>query len=415
MQCFVCYTPVMETDLLKCISCMKTYHYACFNMTSSYYLGHLFDLRKEWKCTACCNVTQRKKSNKDMPIDLEMECDLNNQSAASSGAGGAAARKAQSADASKQNIASHVGPITIEQIAQLLDSKLDEKINPKLTAFHSSLTKQFQQDLDKYFEQVKVDFTKSLEFLSGQLSDMKSNVTQIEAKVSKLESENIVLRNELTVLKTQASIKSDASELKSTILQLNSELNERDQASLINDVEIAGIPEFPGESVTSLVTGIANKLGMQLDARDIVYAAREGAPRSAAGAAAASGPAAVSGPAAATRMLPRRIVVRLARQALRDDLLHAARVRRDVTTADIGLPHHVPVRVYINERLTKMNRVLLGKAREAKRKFGWRFVWTREGRIYARKDDSPASRTQRLRNDDDLARVFGNESVGQKS
>lgn len=430
MKCIACNKPVIESEILKCRLCKGSYHYQCLNMATDHYQENLTDLQRGWKCESCSNINKKPKSD-DTPVKVSHEIrpnsssesgDVTKDASASTGTARAAARTAATAGSGTSTTPRvglvgppPAGPVTIEQIAELLDSKFDEKMTSKLLDIQSSLTRDFKRELHKYFNDIKADFDKSLDFLSGQLSDVKKEVAGLESRLSKLECENSTLKTEISTLKSQANTSSDAAALKTTILQLNTELNERDQAMLINDVEITGVPEFPGESVVSIVAGAAAKLGVQLETRDIVYAAREDAPRSASGVAATNGPAAASGPQAATGLRPRRIVVRLARQALRDDLLRAARVRRDVNTADLGLPHHVPVRMYVNERLTRLNRVLLGKAREAKRELGWRFVWTREGRIYARRDDTPASRTQRLRNEEDLSRVFGSGVVGQKA
>ncbi|XP_075991862.1 uncharacterized protein LOC142987171 [Anticarsia gemmatalis] len=89
---------------------------------------------------------------------------------------------------------------------------------------------------------------------------------------------------------------------------------------------------------------------------------------------------------------PRTVIVRLARRSLRDDLINGARVRRGATTADLNMAG-APRRFYVNERLTKLNRLLFRRARDAGQRAGWKYVWTRHGRILARRGpgdkDSP--------------------------
>lgn len=55
-----------------------------------------------------------------------------------------------------------------------------------------------------------------------------------------------------------------------------SELNTREQTTLLNDVEIAGIPEYKNESAVYVVLFIATKLGMQQTEQDVVSAERVG-------------------------------------------------------------------------------------------------------------------------------------------
>lgn len=101
---------------------------------------------------------------------------------------------------------------------------------------------------------------------------------------------------------------------------------------------------------------------------------------------------------------PRNISVRFARRATRDALLHAARVRRGLSTNDLGV-NGPALRVYVNERLTRTNRQLFYNARQAGSQHRWKYVWTRDGKIYARKEDN--IKAERVRYEDDIRRIFG--------
>jgi hypothetical protein len=133
-------------------------------------------------------------------------------------------------------------------------------------------------------------------------------------------------------------------------------------------------------SVVQSVTVLAARLGVPLEARDVVFAERVGAP-----------------PAEGGRA--RRVVVRLARRQVRDDLLRAARVRRTGAAADKG------PRVFLNERLTRPNRQLFHRVREECRELKWRYSWTRRGRICARQGDGTP--VFQFRSEEDISRVFG--------
>lgn len=180
--------------------------------------------------------------------------------------------------------------------------------------------------------------------------------------------------------------------LEETITNLQLELNDRDQDLLANDVEFTKVKEVSGENPVHLVSLLAVKLGVTLDERDVVSAVRVGAP-----------------PAAGEGHRHRPLVVRLARRATRDALMRAARVRRTATTTDLGLPGE-PQKFYVNERLTKLNRVLFAKAREQAQAHGWRWVWTREGRVLARRAEGQPY--HRIRKESDIKRIFGGDKVG---
>ncbi|KAL4702898.1 hypothetical protein ACJJTC_016342 [Scirpophaga incertulas] len=123
---------------------------------------------------------------------------------------------------------------------------------------------------------------------------------------------------------------------------------------LQNDVEITGVEEQKSEGLSHVVFTLANKLGEKLEQQDVVSAVRIGRME--------------SGGETAGR--PRPIVVRLVRRVVRDDLLRAARVRRGATTEGTGVPG-APRRFCINERLTRSNRLLFRRAREAGNRLKW--------------------------------------------
>ncbi|KOB75143.1 Uncharacterized protein OBRU01_08794 [Operophtera brumata] len=79
----------------------------------------------------------------------------------------------------------------------------------------------------------------------------------------------------------------------------------------MSDIEIGHRPEEKGENVLHAVTVLAAKLGVALEERDVVFAER----------------VCVTQGAGARAEAPRerRVVVRLARHHLRDQLLQAAR------------------------------------------------------------------------------------------
>ncbi|XP_059054941.1 uncharacterized protein LOC131848984 [Achroia grisella] len=186
--------------------------------------------------------------------------------------------------------------------------------------------------------------------------------------------------------------------LQSTIVQLQEEIAEKERSELLNDVEISGVPEFEAESVENIIITVAAKLGISMDERDIVSASRVGLRRG----------TSTGGDATEGMPRPRPLAVRLTRRLLRDQLLRAARVRRHASTADMGLPQHEPQRLYVNERLTKTYRSLFGRAREATRRQRWRFVWTRNGRVYVRRD--VLSPVHTIRQQADIDRIFSTDA-----
>ncbi|XP_061722895.1 uncharacterized protein LOC133529229 [Cydia pomonella] len=213
--------------------------------------------------------------------------------------------------------------------------------------------------------------------VTESLSDLCARVEALEGKAPNvIESNN----TESTLLET--------------VTQLKMELNARDQDQLLNDIEISSVPEENGENTIHIVTTLGQKLGVTLSEHDIIDATRVGR--------ASQLNEGVQG----LSSRPRLLVVRLARRAVRDRLLQAARVRRGATTEGTGLPGPNS-RFYINERLTVINRRLFQKTRQLKEQLGWRYAWTRDGKIYVRQRPGAESPRHRIRSELDLERVFG--------
>ncbi|XP_063634878.1 uncharacterized protein LOC134805521 [Cydia splendana] len=295
----------------------------------------------------------------------------------------------------------HSTELSLDALSRLLDIKLagvksdirmlDSKLSTAKAEIFNEINKKFTIAIDS----LKKEFTDTTDFLSDQIKDVRTDLVTMNNKIQMLESENTRLSAELLVAKKDSKQQSNTAELKTVIDQMHMELNERDQALILNDLEISGVPEHPGESTLHIVQAISSKIGISLDDREVVSVERVGPLR----------PSNVSQYNA--RQHPRPLVLRLARRSVRDNLIQNARVRRSLDTSNIGLPEHTPSRVYINERLTKTNRKLFWQARQAGNTAGWRFVWTKEGCIFAKRTDGKDSKTIRIRSDKEVGQVFG--------
>lgn len=243
--------------------------------------------------------------------------------------------------------------------------------------------------------------------LRRELADYAAQMVELRREVaeSRVIAAGVAARMEgfeqrLEVLESREAAPSPVGEvtvLERTVAQLRQELSDRDQEALLSDLEIGHLPEEKGENVVHAVTVLAARLGVALDERDIVFAERVGA---------AAVPARVRGAGEGAVPRERRIVVRMARRHLRDELLHAARVRRTLTANDAGRADVAPHgRIFLNERLTRANRQLFHRVREECRRIFWRFSWTKRGKIYARKADG--EQAHHIRTEADLVRVFG--------
>ncbi|XP_028179082.1 uncharacterized protein LOC114366413 [Ostrinia furnacalis] len=233
-----------------------------------------------------------------------------------------------------------------------------------------------------------------LRALRAEMSDFRSTIQQLTAEINHNKQciEGLTSRVETLEQRQNKIIPiTETPNLQETISELKQNLNDRDQELLQNDIEIAGIPEEKNENAAHIMLTVANKLGVSIDERDIVNAER-------------GGPLRAGSSHETPDARPRVLIIRLTRRALRGQLLAAARVRRSLQTDGLGLSGS-PKNFYINERLTKQNRHLFYNAREAARREKWHYVWTRDGRIYARREQGAPR--HRIKSEADINRVFG--------
>ncbi|KAH9365763.1 hypothetical protein HPB48_016851 [Haemaphysalis longicornis] len=144
--------------------------------------------------------------------------------------------------------------------------------------------------------------------------------------------------------------------------QLNSRLNELEQYQRLNNIEIKGLPDNCDE--LAAVKLIGTKLGEPLDVHDIDLCHKIRIPNS----------------------VQKNVIVRFTRRSKRNEILAKARKAR-LTTESLGFDG-TSKPVFLNEHLTPKNKQLLGAAVARKKEVGWKFVWTAEGKILARRGES---------------------------
>lgn len=341
--------------------------------------------KQSWKCKACFekkadnNVTVRKK-----PFQLANE---------------------------SQAVHKVIQPSTSVQTQNITTEYNENDLQLRMRAFKEEFFSEFfnmQSSLTTELKRV----SEEIKGLCSDMRDVRVEIAEFRSTLKENQDRMTSIENRLTAIENSEGSDSSSSsftKLEDKIRDLKTELQNRDQISLLNDLEIAGIPEAQGENPIHIVSLLATQMGLSLDERDIVFAERTGAPTSLlASTNPESAPATASTAAAAAAKPPRRIVIRFTRRTTRDNYLQAARVRRGITSNNV-LPTGPTNRVYVNERLTKINRQLFAKGREACRRKQWKYCWTRDGQIFVRKEHGAPY--FRITSNEDFDRVFGVNTV----
>lgn len=355
--CAGCLSYIEQRQYMTCCNCNNSYDLICANVSEKRYLNTMTPEHKAaWKCVTCISRIP-KKGNTQTPL--------------------------------RGNVNILRGA-SVQSPILCMDSQLDDAsiIAPSSPTQQSGV---FIDELRAFMEEMRAARLQMAN-LTLAITNLAQRVDECELRVDRLNARVDAVECRFNENHQDTNTNND---LIASIERLKAEINDRDQDLLLNDLELSCVPEQKVESVQHIVVTLANKLGVKLDERDVVSASRVGrAPISSEG----------------TSPRPRLIVVRLTRRTLRDQLLRAARVRRGATTEGIDLPAP-PRRFYVNERLTLTNRQLFQRVREIGGRLNWRFVWTRDGRIFARRSASADSPSQRIRTVADVVRVFGPDAV----
>ncbi|CAG9791760.1 unnamed protein product [Diatraea saccharalis] len=365
--CTGCQIAIEDRRYFLCGKCGQYYDLICANVSEQRFYNTMTKEHKNaWRCVLCISK-QPKFDNTNTPVRAVIDAVTVQR--------GAAVTSPMQLDMS-----------VVENPQSVMDTTIETYHNMtiEMTEFQS-----FVLEMRAFREEIREEM-RANRLESKRLND---SVAALADRITECESHMKKLDERVEQLEVRLSDKRDGtSTLSAAIDQLKSELNERDQEFLLTDIEITCIPEQKEENLLTIVNKVATKLGVTLHAEDVVSAVRMGRILD------------VTRSPATSR--PRPIVVRLARRAMRDRFLDAVKVRRGANTEDMNLPGR-PCRFFVNERLTKRNRQLFRRARELARDLGWRYVWTKDGRIFARHRSGSDAPRHHLRSEADLSRVFG--------
>lgn len=197
------------------------------------------------------------------------------------------------------------------------------------------------------------NFNKSNELLSEKIDENTKHVKEQNVSFEKC-------------LKVIDNLLTENKQLTKKVVDLERRVEEMEQYSRLNAVEIHGIPIQPGEDVIGVVKEVGKALDMEVTDNMIDACHRLGnKPR--------------------PDNSPPGIIVKFVRRLDKEEFLRKRRVKRDLSTRHMQMA--MDRTVYINEALTPERRRLLAAARQVKRDKNFRHLWVRGGKIFMRKED----------------------------
>lgn len=358
-SCAACLNVIVGPEFVKCSrdSCKQTYHKdICMNG------GVLTKSNKEWICPICKCEMKKGGDNSNTPV---RQLDSQNK-----------------ANVTLRRRDKNIPAVPTSSVSDSSDSLSDLGLHAL-----TSEIKLMRQDI--------------LE-LKDHFSSLSSALVRCHERLDEDSAHLIISDNRIKVLEDRET---ENQSLKNQVAQLQDQLNVQHQAALSNELEISGLPEQPNENLHHIALLLATKTGVTLVDTDIDFISRVGPRRPLAQPETPATEVMSSGPSPAWS---RPIVIRLIRRAKRDEFLREAKLRKNLNAKMINDTLR-DQKVYINERLTRENRLLFRETRLRATQAGFRFCFIKNGCIYVRlREKAPAIQ---IRNGAELDAKLGPVSI----
>lgn len=227
--------------------------------------------------------------------------------------------------------------------------------------FLARITKEMEKILKKELEETN----RSMQFLSDKVEDCLETIEVFKGRIKEMENKNQDLTNKNKFLENR-------------IGALEQRITTMEQSSISRKLEIAGLPETDDENVQEIIKKTATKLN--LTTADIESARRSRKGKSSV------------------------ICLDMKNEDSKNTWISAAK-KIPITSGDIMNNRDPKIstnKIYIREALTPYIKNLLWKAKQ-ELKDSYKFVWCKNGKIYARKSDK--SELLFIRSESDITRV----------
>lgn len=225
-------------------------------------------------------------------------------------------------------------PVKVNQSSNSTGSFIDletfNKSIDELKLLISTGNKSLREDLTETIRDCSAKIDRACETLAKQADLIKKQQSSIE----RLTEENM--------------------ELRKRVEDVTNQMDDLEQYSRRNTVEIYGVPSEPEEDVAEIVVNVCKSVGVDVSKNsiDACHRLRKRENRPTAG-----------------------IAVRFVRRDDVEDLIQGRKTMGDLNTQHIGFAGE-PKPVYVNRSLTARRRLLFAKAKKVQREKGFKFVWT---------------------------------------
>ncbi|KAF6214146.1 hypothetical protein GE061_008885 [Apolygus lucorum] len=249
----------------------------------------------------------------------------------------------------------------------------------------NSLREEVKVSNDAYIRKLDAH-TKEIKDISAHLNQYSDLIQQNTEAINGLRTELMLLNNGVQDLRDRNKA------LERKVSTLQSIVEDMDQSALTNAVEISGIPVDQQKSVIELVELVGRAVNFEINKRMINNCFRR------------------QGPVTASN--PGLMFVSFISKLDKDAFMSAARRTANLTSRQLGFIDGEEIRIYINHSMTYAKRKLLNMVKTYKRENNYKFVWTRNGKIFIRKSET--SSIIEIRTAEDIAEKLSKNDQQQQ-
>ncbi len=247
------------------------------------------------------------------------------------------------------------------------DDRLDEIIK-----MLNGVQNQHAEDFQK-LEKRLITLEKSMDFINEKFEDHRKISDNLTKQHSRLESEN-------------KELKQKTEELDSNVNSLSIEVDDLEQYSRRDCIEVSGVPLQRDEDAEQSIINIGKVIGIDVDREDIQACHRINSKPNAA------------------------IICKFVNRKLKEAFMKNKReiTRMESISEKLGFSSESnsggSLKLFLNESLTRRNKYLFKLVRDRKKEKDWNFAWTKNGTIFARK--SKETEAVKIRSEVDIKKIM---------
>lgn len=235
--------------------------------------------------------------------------------------------------------------------------KNEENLNKRLDSLTLQITNAKRENNEHFasLEKKFIEYEKLMSFLNSQYEGQKKTIDS-------LTKENTLMKSEM------AEMRAGMKDLAKSINTLERENNDLEQYGRRECIEVNGLPEQQNEKPEEIIIKIASEIGVHIKNDDMV----------------------------ACHRIQRRngdtgLICKFLNRKKSDEMLGNRKKMKGKTVGSLGF-HATPAqrngKIFINESLTTRNKELFRQARVKTNAIKWKYCWTKNGDVFARKDEN---------------------------